>query len=277
MAGGVMWWLGDWWIYGQHAYGERAAIVAEGIGWAFGTCMNAGSVARTFSETSRRREVSWGHHASVAARGDADELLDQAEEHGWSVQTLRAEVRRRNTVDRLGLAAAEAPALAALGKFQIVYADPPWQYEDAEPSRAIENNYLPMTIDDIADLEPPAADDSVLFLWVPSPKLAEAVHLVLPPWGFEYRTSMVWVKDKIGMGYYARQRHEHLLIAKRGELPVPEPANRPDSVIEAPRLDHSAKPDRVYELIEQMYPGLAYVELFARRTRPGWTAWGNQA
>jgi N6-adenosine-specific RNA methylase IME4 len=84
------------------------------------------------------------------------------------------------------------------------------------------------------------------------------------------------VKDQIGMGYYARQQHEHLLIAKCGNLPVPEPQNRPESVVYAPRGEHSAKPEQFYDLIERMYPGLSYVELFARSARPGWTAWGNQ-
>ena len=89
-------------------------------------------------------------------------------------------------------------------------------------------------------------------------------------WGFEYRTALVWVKDQIGMGYHVRQRHELLRIGKRGELPVPAPADRPDSVIAAPRGRHSEKPEIVYALIERMYPHLARVELFARRRRPDW-------
>ncbi len=62
-----------------------------------------------------------------------------------------------------------------------------------------------------------AADDSVLFMWATSPKLREAMQVV-EAWGFDYKTCMVWVKDKIGMGYYARQQHELLLIAKRGDI-----------------------------------------------------------
>jgi N6-adenosine-specific RNA methylase IME4 len=100
---------------------------------------------------------------------------------------------------------------------------------------------------------------------------------VLDAWGFDYRTCAVWVKDKIGMGYYFRQKHELLLVAKRGELPVPDPTDRPSSVIEAPRVQHSVKPDEVYDLIEKMYPGYAWCELFQRRPRDGWTGWGNEA
>lgn len=107
-------------------------------------------------------------------------------------------------------------------------------------------------------------------------KLTEALQ-VMDAWGFDYRTCMVWVKDRIGMGYYARQRHEILLIGRRGNLPVPEPADRPDSVIEAPLGRHSEKPSIVAETIVRMYPHLPRVELFARQARLGWDAWGNEA
>jgi len=59
-------------------------------------------------------------------------------------------------------------------------------------------------------------------------------------------------------------------------MPTPAPANRPSSVITAPRCEHSRKPDEAYALIERMYPELPKIELFARQTRPGWAAWGNE-
>jgi N6-adenosine-specific RNA methylase IME4 len=145
-------------------------------------------------------------------------------------------------------------------------------------SRAIENQYPTMTHDELVALQvcQQATDDAVLFMWATSPKLAEAMAL-LEAWGFTYRTCMVWVKDQIGMGYYARQRHELLLVATTGTPPTPEPANRPDSVIEAPRTKHSEKPDAFYVAIERMYPDLPKLELFARAPREGWARWGNQA
>jgi N6-adenosine-specific RNA methylase IME4 len=59
-------------------------------------------------------------------------------------------------------------------------------------------------------------------------------------------------------------------------MPSPSPANRPSSVIDAPRREHSRKPDEAYELIERMYPELPKIELFARQAGPGWAAWGNE-
>jgi N6-adenosine-specific RNA methylase IME4 len=125
----------------------------------------------------------------------------------------------------------------------------------------------------VADLATP---DAVLFLWATAPMLPQALE-VMDAWGFSYRSQMVWVKDKIGMGYYVRNRHELLLIAGRGNLPIPAEDARPDSVIEAPRTQHSAKPMEVYGIIDRMYPELPKIELFARVAYEGWDTWGNQA
>src|SRR5262249_38048493 len=116
----------------------------------------------------------------------------------------------------------------------------------------------------------------VLFLWTTAPHLQESFQ-ALAAWGFEYKTNAVWVKDKIGLGHFIRGQHEHLLIATKGDMPCPLPANRPSSVISAPRRQQRRKTDEAYEMIEGMYPELPKIELFARQARPNWSAWGNQA
>ena len=124
--------------------------------------------------------------------------------------------------DRADKRARPIPALPA-GQFRLLYADPPWRYEHVvTESRAIENQYPTMALDDICALRVPAADDAVLFLWATPPKMAEAVQ-VIDAWGFSYRTCASWDKEQIGMGYYFRQQHELLLVAARGALPVPDP------------------------------------------------------
>ena len=79
------------------------------------------------------------------------------------------------------------------------------------------------------------------------------------------------------MGVWTRNRHELLLIGRKGDA---SPAPRTlllDSVIQARRGRHSEKPTIVYERLEHLYPGRTKLELFARGTpRPGWNAWGNQ-
>ena len=107
-------------------------------------------------------------------------------------------------------------------RYPIILSDPPWLFEvyDAASGmeRAAEPHYPCMSIEDICAL--PVADiatpDAGLFLWTTSPHLQTAFR-VLEAWGFEYRTHIVWVKDKTGLGYWVRNQHELLLIATRGE------------------------------------------------------------
>jgi N6-adenosine-specific RNA methylase IME4 len=194
--------------------------------------------------------------------------------------TYDADERERRRQERLAqIAEGNRPLETGGETYPVIYADPPWQYDfTLTDNRAIENHYPTMTIDEICALPVGniAAPDCALFLWATSPKLPEAMQLI-DAWGFTYKTCMVWVKDKIGMGYYARQQHELLLIATRGNIPAPAPEARPPSVIEAPRTEHSAKPTRFYEVIERMYPTLTRLEMFSRSPRTGWAAWGNQA
>ena len=167
------------------------------------------------------------------------------------------------------------PLNKSLGKFSVILADPPWQYEHAvTENRAIENHYGTMTTEEIAQLQVKdiCTRSAVLYIWVTSPKLQEGLY-VMGEWGFSYRSSMVWVKDQVGMGYWARSRHEFLLIGTRGKMPCPDPKMRPESVIYAKRSKHSEKPDDVHRIIEKTYPTLMKIDLFARKKRNKWKVW----
>lgn len=203
-----------------------------------------------------------------------------AEETVKEIREEKREQIRGERVEKINKIAAGNGDLSVAQRYPVIYADPPWQYEHSKTvSREIENQYPTMTLEQICALPVGeiATPDAVLFLWTTSPKLEESIQVV-NAWGFTYRTCMVWDKDRIGMGYYARQQHELLLICTRGELPVPEPANRPHSVVRIQRdNEHSAKPHEFYSVIERMYPEYSRIELFARNKRDGWAGWGNQA
>jgi len=163
------------------------------------------------------------------------------------------------------------------GSFELIYADPPWAMGNPDSPHAPEQHYPTMRLAEIKALPVPAADNAVLFLWAVSSLLPEALE-VIHAWGFEYKSNFVWVKPSIGPGVWARNRHELLLIGRRGNWPPPETHERVDSVIEANRGRHSQKPASVFTLLEQMYPHASKLELFARgKPRPGWIAWGNEA
>jgi len=91
-----------------------------------------------------------------------------------------------------------------------------------------------------------------------------------------YKTSFVWIKDRSTygkLGFYNYSQHEFLFVATKGSC-LPRSGSLVPSVIVAPKGEHSAKPELVYEIVERMYPG-PYIELFARKRRPNWESWGT--
>lgn len=166
------------------------------------------------------------------------------------------------------------------GKFDIIYADPPWRFEtwsEKGKGRSAEQHYPTMPLEDIKNLpvNKLADENCILFLWAISPMLPQALD-VMKSWGFKYKSSLVWVKDKVGLGYYFRARHEYLFIGANGKGKIPAVTDKWQSVIFASREEHSKKPDIVYDIIEGAYPDCKYLELFAREKHLGWEAWGNE-
>lgn len=161
------------------------------------------------------------------------------------------------------------------GPFGVIYADPPWRYDNATPNRRIENHYPTMSDEEICALKVPAAKDCILYLWAVAPRL-EAGLTVMKAWGFAYKTQAVWDKVKTGMGYWWRGQHEILMVGTRGNVSPPPQPLRKASVIRCPRGRHSAKPEQVRQWIEQWYPDVPKLEMFSRLKRPGWEVFGNQ-
>lgn len=165
-----------------------------------------------------------------------------------------------------------------IGTYEVIYADPPWSYDNSGFTQSAASQYPTMSIEEICNLDVSALTNnrSVLFMWATSPLLPEAFE-VIKAWGFEYKASMVWIKDRSpGMGWWVNTKHELLLMASKPSAEkVNHPAKKFDSVITAPVTRHSAKPDVFYKLIEEMYDGTK-IELFARNKREGWDNWGNE-
>jgi N6-adenosine-specific RNA methylase IME4 len=178
--------------------------------------------------------------------------------------------------------------------FSVIYADPPWTfktYSKKGRGRCPDAHYDVMSLDDLKnmreDIDKLAAKDCALFLWATDPMLPLAIDIV-GCWGFDYKTvAFYWVKLNkkasvgnltvesffTGLGYWTRANAELCLLATRGS-----PKRKSRSVkrlVIAPRREHSRKPDEIYEHIENLMDG-PYLELFARNTRRGWKAVGDQ-
>jgi N6-adenosine-specific RNA methylase IME4 len=176
--------------------------------------------------------------------------------------------------------AAQAQDLRPAGGFQVVIADPPWNFSGnsvEKPGRNARRHYPTMQLADIEALpiREIVAKDALLLLWVTVP-FAEHGFRVLKAWGFRYASQLVWPKARIGTGYWARNQHELVLIGRRGRFPCTSPALFPTSLIRGPQGKHSQKPEWLHSIIEARYPDYSRAELFARRARPGWTCIGNQ-
>lgn len=199
------------------------------------------------------------------------ELFERIKAGQIPAHKARLQLQRRERYQTIG----PAPPLPA-DRYELILADPPWQLGNPDSAYAPEQYYPTLPLDQIAELEIPAAENALLYLWAVNSHLREAWQ-VLDAWGFEQCSCEVWVKPSIGMGVWTRNRHELLLIGRKGNA---SPAPRQlllDSVIEAPRGRHSQKPTLVYQRLEHLYPGRSKLELFARGIpRPGWTSWGNQ-
>jgi len=161
------------------------------------------------------------------------------------------------------------------GPFDVIYADPPWEYDNGGPDGGVDHHYGTMSVDEIKALDVPAADDAVLYLWSTVTHVPEALD-VLNAWGFEYKTQAVWDKQAFGVGYWFRGQHELLYVGTRGDVSPPPKDARRGSMFREQRTDHSAKPDAVRRHIEKAWPDADKLELFARDNRSGWSEWGNE-
>jgi N6-adenosine-specific RNA methylase IME4 len=180
------------------------------------------------------------------------------------------------------------PTIDLREKFGAILIDPPWRFANRTGKMAPEHRrlrrYETMSFAEIAAL--PVGDlalpKSHLYLWTPNALLPEALA-IMGAWGFEYKTNIVWSKvrkdggpDGRGVGFYFRNVTELLLFGVKGKLRTLAPGRRQVNVIATRKQEHSWKPDEQYALIEACSPG-PFLELFARRRRPGWTCWGDQA
>ena len=224
----------------------------------------------------RRRAAEAEKFASISEKEFSDIIAVKRENDILSKAEIAREIRNRIIREQRNNISTYAPQ-ELKSTYNIILADPPWQYEfTASENRSPDNHYPAMTTEELLNLNIPADDDSILFLWSPASQLEIALQM-LKAWGFIYKTSAVWDKEIIGMGYYFRNRHELILIGIKGEFKPPLPEDRPPSVYQERRTKYSKKPDCYYDMIEKMYPNGKYLELFAsQQYNYKWTAWGNQ-
>ncbi|MBR0753473.1 hypothetical protein JQ604_14895 [Bradyrhizobium jicamae] len=220
-------------------------------------------------------KASAGTNVPPAPSGAAAAKIVERRSNGMT----RTHAKRAEREQELGKKIAALPD----AKFGVILADPEWHdevySEETGMDRHASRHYTTSDVETIKarPVASIAADDCVLFLWSTNQHLDVAID-VLRAWGFEYASHYIWRKPTIGLGYWNRSVHELLLIGTRGNVPCPALGTQEQSVIDADRGVHSAKPEAFLEMIERYFPTLPKIELNRRGpARPGWSAWGNEA
>jgi N6-adenosine-specific RNA methylase IME4/ParB-like chromosome segregation protein Spo0J len=166
-----------------------------------------------------------------------------------------------------------------VGLFDVVSVDPPWPYEGESKNitsfdsigRRVANPYPEMSIEQIKNIELPLMQDAVVLLWTTHKFLPDAFE-ILKEWKLDYKATLVWNKEKIGMGAWFRMQCEFCLVGIKGK-PYWENTLYRDIITEA-RREHSRKPDSFFEMIEKITMGNR-LEYFSREKREGWKVFGN--
>lgn len=173
-------------------------------------------------------------------------------------------------------------------KYNIIYADPPWEYKESGGGRRGTAGlpYQTMPTERICGIPVTsiAEETSILFIWATFRKLEECLR-VIKAWEYEYYgLGFDWMKTRkngspcYGMGYYTRQNNEVCLIGVRKDKAKRiTPKNRGIScVLQSERREHSRKPDEVRDSIVKICGDISRIELFARQQADGWDCWGNE-
>jgi site-specific DNA-methyltransferase (adenine-specific) len=170
-------------------------------------------------------------------------------------------------------------------KYQIIYADPPWSYQNGSvPQGGVNAQYPTMKLEDIKKLPiAELADDTcVLMMWATFPQIQEALDVV-KAWGFKYKTlGFSWLKTNkdgspfFGIGYYAKSNQEVCLLAVKGKAHSLVKSNSVSSFVSTGRTKHSEKPQIFRDKIIELFGDIPRIELFARQKTEGWDVWGNE-
>ena len=160
-----------------------------------------------------------------------------------------------------------------LKEYDVVVIDPPWHYDTKyDPNYGrVALPYPSMSLEEIKNIKIPASNNSVLWLWTTHAYLFESKN-ILENWGFEYKATLVWDKEKIGMGHWLRMQCEFCLLGIKGK-PVYNNTKYRDIITEKGR-EHSRKPEIFYKMVEDTCIGTK-LNYFSRENRKGWFSFGN--
>ncbi len=194
------------------------------------------------------------------------------------------EIKRTATKAKLSDVAA-VRAKAAKGVYDVLVIDPPWPMKKSErterPNQAA-FGYPTMTEEQLVDVKSwygretlPCTDNAHVWVWTTHKFLPMALRL-LEAWGLRYVCTFVWHKPGGPQLYGLPQFNcEFALYARRGSPEFIDTKNLP-ACFEAPRSEHSEKPEEFYAMVRRVTAGRR-LDIFNRRQIEGFDCWGKEA
>ena len=168
------------------------------------------------------------------------------------------------------------------GKYNVFIIDPPWPYETQydEDSRRVASPYEEKSIEElkewgIKEFKKSAHKDSAMWLWTTHKFIKDALQL-LEDWGWNYKLTLVWDKQKMGMGTWLRCQTEFCLLGAKGDYHKYWNLETERDIISASRREHSRKPDEFYEMVKRLCPQGNKIDIFSREKREGFEQYGNE-
>jgi len=157
-------------------------------------------------------------------------------------------------------------------KYDVIVIDPPWPYgtEYDPDGRRSASPYPEMSLEDIAGIQLPAADDCILWLWT-THKFMRYSFAILDKWGFRDVAILTWVKSRMGLGSWLRSQTEYCIMAVKGHPKIN--LTNQTTVIHGDMREHSRKPDEFYKLVDSLCVGYK-IDWFSREKREGWDQYG---
>jgi N6-adenosine-specific RNA methylase IME4 len=219
-----------------------------------------------------------GHSEETVADKSASELSGSQVAGLAKAQEEKIKKREDNAEKRAETLA--RPVQIPEDKYRCIVIDPPWPMEKIE--REVRPNqvgfeYPTMSEGQILDFGVPhdiAAEDCHLFCWTTQKFLPFCLKLV-GEWGFRYVCTLVWHKSggfqPIGLPQY---NCEFIVYSRIGAPKFIDTKAFP-ACFNAPRREHSRKPDEFYRLVERVTAG-PRIDIFSRESREGFDQYGNE-
>jgi len=218
----------------------------------------------------------------------SNQVMDEIEQKGEVItpnkvqSEIRKIIKKEKRINEIkeqvkDIESGKVPELKGL--YNVISIDPAWNYEGENKNttsydangRRVANPYPEMSTQEIKDIKLPLMNDSVVFLWTTHKFLPDAFD-ILKNWNLNYKATLVWNKEKIGMGAWFRMQCEFCLVGIKGKPYWDNTTYR--DIINEPRRQHSRKPDAFFNMVNKITLGRK-LEYFSREKREGWDVFGN--